>query len=424
MFVLCLGVILWPAVAYAKPNLASIKVIDQNGESVAILTTTAPTDFKVFTLNNPPRLVIDLPGTNPLQHPVSSQIQTGNFVRKVRFGQPTPGILRTVFDLRADTRILGRTFANVGNGYHLTIRFKNNLSGQTAARLPFPERTLTRSEQSNEADNALPASLRKGYQSGLKPPGINLPDLKGYGSRSVFVGSKPLAEDLPVYKPIIAIDPGHGGKDPGAISPKGLREKDVTLRYGKALRAALLKTGRYRVVMTRGDDTFIPLKERVEIARRQSADLFISIHADAHPDPDTRGFSVYTISERRARYEAQKAEKQAAKTEVIRGIDLSNESQDVRNVLISMVQRDTKNTSATFAETLVKHMGKVGKLLRRPHRSKSLAVLTGIDIPSALVELGYLTNDYEAGLLVTKKHQDRLISGMVNAIDEYYQEPL
>jgi N-acetylmuramoyl-L-alanine amidase len=221
-------------------------------------------------------------------------------------------------------------------------------------------------------------------------------------------------------KPVIVIDAGHGGKDPGATGRLGTREKDITLRYSLALKRELERTGKYKVVMTRADDRFIELGQRVSIARRYGGDVFISIHADSIANRNTRGFSVYTISESRKAAEAKKLLARSDREEVIRGASLRGESRDVKEAIIDFAQDSTKDVSDDFAATVARYLGKKIQPLRKSRREGSLAVLTGSDIPSVLIELGYLSNEYEERLLKRDDHKQKIVTSIANAINEYF----
>ena len=221
-------------------------------------------------------------------------------------------------------------------------------------------------------------------------------------------------------KPVIVIDPGHGGKDPGATGKLGTREKDITLRYSLALKRELERTGKYKVVMTRADDRFIELGQRVSIARRYGGDVFISIHADSIGNKTTRGFSVYTISESRKAAEAKKLLARSDREEVVRGANLRGESRDVKEAIIDFAQDSTKDVSDDFAATVARYLGKKIQPLRKSRREGSLAVLTGSDIPSVLIELGYLSNEYEERLLKRDDHKQKIVTSIANAINEYF----
>ena len=222
--------------------------------------------------------------------------------------------------------------------------------------------------------------------------------------------------------PLIYIDPGHGGPDPGTIGTTGTYEKDVTLAMAKELQRQLLATGRYRVKMTRDSDKFVALRPRFEMARRDHADMFISLHADANPFYSARGATVYTLSENASDSEAEALAAKENKADLIDGVDLSQQNNTVTSILIDLAQRETKNRSAAFAELLVHDMGQVTLMLRNSHRFAGFAVLKAPDIPSVLIELGYLSDAQDEALLISPLHRTKLATAMLHAIDGYYTE--
>jgi N-acetylmuramoyl-L-alanine amidase len=222
--------------------------------------------------------------------------------------------------------------------------------------------------------------------------------------------------------PLIYIDPGHGGPDPGTIGTTGTYEKNVTLAMAKELQRQLLATGRYRVKMTRDSDRFVALRPRFEMARRDHADMFISLHADANPFFAARGATVYTLSETASDSEAEALAAKENKADLIDGVDLSQQNNTVTSILIDLAQRETKNRSAAFAELLVHDMGQVTLMLRNSHRFAGFAVLKAPDIPSVLIELGYLSDPQDEALLISPLHRTKLAGAMLHAIDGYYTE--
>jgi len=221
-------------------------------------------------------------------------------------------------------------------------------------------------------------------------------------------------------KPVIVLDPGHGGIDPGTRGRLGTREKHVTLRVARIIRRKLLATGRYKVVMTRSDDTFVPLRQRIAIARKVDGDLFISFHADALSIKSFRGAAVYTLSEKASDDEAAALAKKENKADIIAGIDLGRESGDVRNILIDLAQRETMNRSIHLARFLIGDLRREIKLVRnKKHRFAGFAVLRAPDVPSVLIELGYLSNKADERLLRSSRHHAKLARAIVRAIDRY-----
>jgi N-acetylmuramoyl-L-alanine amidase len=221
---------------------------------------------------------------------------------------------------------------------------------------------------------------------------------------------------------LIALDPGHGGQDPGALGVRGTQEKGVVISVARQLQRQLLAGGQYRVILTRSSDSFVPLRERVARAQAAKADLFLSIHADSHPDPGVRGASVYTLSEAGSDREAEAlAARENRADNAVAGMKLSSQSDVVAKTLVSMVQRGTVNESNRFADTIVQTFGTQGvRLLPRSHREAGFAVLTSPDIPAALVELGYLSNVNDEKLLTVPQHQMSLGRALRASVDAYF----
>ena len=221
--------------------------------------------------------------------------------------------------------------------------------------------------------------------------------------------------------PTIVLDPGHGGKDPGAIGAHGTMEKDVNLQMAKQLKALLEATGRYKVVLTRTDDRLLPLRQRIDIARAAKADLFISIHADHTEKAELRGASVYTLSETASDAEAAAVAARENKDGVITGVDLTTQSPMVTSILIDLAQRETKNLSARFASLLTDQLGERTLVLRDSHRFAGFVVLKALDTPSVLLELGYLSNADDEAALASKRHRRVVAKAIRDAIDQYFK---
>ena len=224
--------------------------------------------------------------------------------------------------------------------------------------------------------------------------------------------------------PVIVIDPGHGGVDPGATGVSGIYEKHITLAMARELKTALEKGGRYRVHLTRDRDVFIRLRDRVAIARQYGADLFVSLHADAVQNPQIRGLSVYTLSQNASDSEAQALAEKENKADLIAGVDLSHESPDVAGILIDLAQRETMNRSAGFATELVDEVGQEMDLLGNTHRFAGFAVLKAPDVPAVLVEMGYLSNEFEEKQLRQPQYRARLAKALAKAVERYFPPSL
>lgn len=220
--------------------------------------------------------------------------------------------------------------------------------------------------------------------------------------------------------PMIVIDPGHGGQDPGAVAVSGAYEKDITLAMAKEVRRQLLATGRYRVALTRDKDVFIPLRDRPAMARAKGADLFISLHADSITGRQVRGLSIYTLSEKASDREAEMLAQRENQSDAIVGMDLSVQSADIANILIGMSQRDTMNQSRRFASLVLKNLDPNVAVLPGPLRSAGFAVLTAPDVPAILVEMGYLSHSQDAKLLGSDTHRKRMAGSLLRAVDSYF----
>ncbi len=223
-------------------------------------------------------------------------------------------------------------------------------------------------------------------------------------------------------RPLVVIDPGHGGLDSGTISPSGDNEKTIVLDFALKLRDKLEKTGKYRVAMTRTDDHFVPLGERVRFARSSQAALLISIHTDAlaHRDQEGRGATVYTLSETASDTEAGRLADAENRADLIAGVDLSAEPDDVTDILIDLAQRETKAFSMHFARTLVSEFKTSARLNKRPLKAAGFRVLTAPDVPSVLIELGFVTNPQDLKLLTSDAWRARVADSMVQAVQTFF----
>ena len=217
---------------------------------------------------------------------------------------------------------------------------------------------------------------------------------------------------------VVVIDPGHGGRMPGAEGVSGTPEKEINLALSRAIRDRLEATGRYQVIMTRDDDTHVELIDRIRIARQAAADLFLSVHANAG-GPNDRGASVWTLSD---------AAEGRTIREVLRDdpwlldVDLAEREAEVNAILIDLAHRETRNQSTSFAEAVLASVGRVTRLLPNGHRHAGFQVLLAPDVPAALLEAGYMTNREEEALLRTAEHRGRLADAIVEGIDSYFSQ--
>ena len=224
-------------------------------------------------------------------------------------------------------------------------------------------------------------------------------------------------------KRIIVLDPGHGGKDPGAIGATyKTQEKTITLSMGKELKQILQSKG-YVVYLTRENDIFIPLRQRTKIAQQRKADLFMSIHADSAYNRNATGLSIYTLSDTASDQEAAALAERENKADIIGGIDLGGNTKEVNDILISLSQTDTRNKSSKYATYLVQEMAKSVKLVKNTHRFAGFAVLKAPDVPAALLEMGYLSNRTEEANLRTPAYRRKLADAVARAVDKYFKDP-
>lgn len=262
----------------------------------------------------------------------------------------------------------------------------------------------------------LPPAARHDAEGG-DPGGLTIDLLPG--------GSSGKANNPPVLgpagRPLVVIDPGHGGRDPGAISPYGeRREKDLVLELARAMRDELLASRRVRVALTRNDDRYLIHQERYEIARRLGAGLFVSVHADAAPANDgARGATIYTLSEVASDRHAALLAAQENKSGIIGGVDMAADA-GVNRILIDLAQRESMDASADFARLLRREAGEFFPFRPEYHRFASLLVLKAPDIPSILFESGYLTNAEDAAYIQSPEGQRQIATGMRRAIEAHF----
>lgn len=254
--------------------------------------------------------------------------------------------------------------------------------------------------------------------SGLTALGLGAADAWGK-----VPAAKSVKKPAPPPRPkLVFLDPGHGGKDPGAQGIRGTQEKAVVMAIARELRRELLASGRYRVLLTRNTDNYVALRERVARAQTAKADLFLSLHADSCDNPDVRGASVYTLSEAASDREAAAlAARENRADAVVSGMKLADKDDNVARTLVAMSQRGTVNDSRRLADTIVQSFSRNGvRLLPRTHRQAGFAVLTSPDIPAALVELGYLSNPQDEKLLTVRQHQIALARALRGSVDAHF----
>ena len=407
---------LWSfSLAVAQPSVRDILVgttYDRTRVSIGVDQTVA---YQLYVYKAPDRVVVDLPSVSWTIN--SGKLpQPGGIVRSVRYGHQSEKTSRIIFDLFEPAYVANAMLVDPSgkNQHSLELEFRplsehsatfqagaspNVIAANTSANIVSLPQTNIRLANKTEAASALPMRRLSG----------DLP----------IPARRPPAPAKSAAKRVIVLDPGHGGKDPGA-SKNGIREKDITLASAKELKAALEATGRYEVHLTRSNDTYIKLRDRYEIGRKINADLFISMHADAHSQASARGASVYTLSDAASDKEAAALAQRENKSDIIAGVGATDKSDVLLNILLDLAQRETLNSSAQAAEIISEELSKTWVTKEKAHRFAGFAVLKAPDMPSLLLEMGYVTNQIDANMLRTPASRRGLIVGMVQAVDRYF----
>lgn len=375
-------------------NVDNVRIGVHPSKIRLVIDVSEVTDFRAFTLDSPYRLVIDLPNFSWQAGKVDRPAQA--MISDIRQGALMPGVSRIVFDLEKPVKI------------------------ETAFLLPQHQERPTRividykvvpKQTFNAHKSTIHGTLKiEDYENAsAEPRKAAIP----YPSEKPDTIARP--------KPLIIIDPGHGGQDPGALGGKGIYEKNIVLALAKDLRRELEKNGQYRVLMTRESDVFIRLRDRVKFARKHNGDLFVSIHADSIHKPNVRGTSVYTISKKASDAQTAKLAEKENQVDLMGGYDMVVEDEQVAFILGDFLMTDTMNQSKFFANTLVKKLRshKI-RTLQTPHRYAGFAVLKAPDIPSILIEAGFVSNREEARLLSQPSHRRKLAKAIHDGIDAYF----
>jgi N-acetylmuramoyl-L-alanine amidase len=357
------------------------------------LDKTVP--FRAFPLADPYRVVVDFPQVN-FQLPAGTGTTGRGLIKAFRYGMVMPGGSRIVFDLTGPARIANSTMLEAANGQ--------------------PPRLVLELEQVDSTGFVQPRADESRPE--LKPAIVDV----AVPAEAAIPPKPAVLTDL---RPVVVIDPGHGGIDNGTQSGSE-NEKSLVLGFGLALRDRIEKSGKYRVVMTRTDDTFIPLADRVKIARNESAALFVSIHADALPrrEGDAQGASIYTLSDRASDVEAERLAEAENKADAIGGVNLTEEPTDVADILIDLAQRETRTFSNRFARLLMGEMKSTVRMHKNPLKSAGFKVLKAPDVPSVLIELGYVSNKGDLEHLVSENWRSKTVASMAQAIDAFFAKRL
>lgn len=350
-----------------------------------VVDFTQKVDAATFTLADPYRVVVDLPQV-VFKLPAKAGETGRGLIKAFRYGLVMQGGSRIVIDTSGPVKV------------------------EKAFALP--------------AADGQPARLVLDLTATDRDTFMRNVELEHHATRTPKRASLPAVADDP--RPLIVIDPGHGGIDTGTKGPNGETEKSIVLDFAMALRKKLEQSGKYRVAMTRSDDTFIPLMERVQIARQLKASLFISIHADYLPkrEGEAHGATVYTLSDKASDAEAQRLADSENKADAIAGVDLTSEPDDVSNILIDLAQRETKTFSVQFARDAVSSLKAATRVHKSPLKAAGFVVLRAPDVPSVLVELGYVSDKADLKDLLSADWRNRTAGAIASAVDTYFSSRL
>ena len=391
----------------ANPIASDARLAGDARQTRFVLDLDKAVQFRAFVLGDPYRVVVDLPQVS-FHLPTGSGTTGRGLIKAFRYGLVMPGGSRIVFDLTGPVRIANASVLDSANGQPPRLV----LELEEVDQVSFA-RSLGVDNNGSQTKAAAP-SITVTATSPSGPPTIQPP------ATALPVGAAP-PNQAPDSRPVVVIDPGHGGVDNGTQSGGEVPEKAVVLSFGLTLRDQLEKTGKYRVVMTRSDDTFIPLDDRVRIARNQSAALFVSIHADALPrgEGDAQGATIYTLSDKASDVEAERLADTENRADAIGGVNLTDEPTDVADILIDLVRRETRAFSNRFAHLLMNDMKTATQLHKRPLKSAGFRVLKAPDVPSVLVELGYTSNRGDMGNLTSESWRVHTAEAMARAVDAF-----
>ena len=381
-------------------DAGTIKSVTTDHDKVVITFDDVVNKASVFGLAGPNRIAIDLVGAT-----VGSNDPASGAFKNVRQGQFASDTARLVLDLDYPAKVTGGSFSADGKTLTLSVistTAAGFLEWLGLGRKDFDPPELFRSKKVSKYEVSAPIG-KAGSARGLP---------KIYGPADARL-------------PLVVIDAGHGGHDPGAISPHGgAREKNVTLALAMAARDELLKSGRVRVALTRDNDSFIVLENRFAIARQLKADLFMSIHADSAENQTARGASVYTLSEVASDREAQRLASRENKSDIINGVNLGGADVNVSSILIDLTQRETMNVSAGFAKLLLREAGPNMTLRGTAHKFASFIVLKAPDMPSVLFETGFISNAEDEAFLNSAAGRQKIARSVSSAVQAHFARRL
>jgi len=406
-----------PVAALSIPVVSDVRLAGDGKQTRFILDLDKTISFRAFPLADPYRVVLDIPQVS-FQLPAGAGTAGRGLIKAFRYGLVMPGGSRVVFDLTGPARIANSYVLEAANGQPPRLVLELEEVDRTTfvqSLSPDSQPAIAAAKDVVTVATDTVATIEAKVEVAPKPAATLY-------EPAAAVDKPAAAADL---RPVIVIDPGHGGIDNGTQSGSEY-EKNLVLEFGSALRDRIEKSGKYRVVMTRTDDTFIPLADRVKIARNQSAALFVSIHADALPrrEGDAQGATIYTLSDRASDAEAERLAEAENKADAIGGVNLTEEPTDVADILIDLAQRETRTFSNRFARLLMGEMKTTTRMHKHPLKSAGFRVLKAPDVPSVLIELGYVSNKDDLEHLVSEDWRSRTVGSVAHAIDAFFAKRL
>lgn len=371
------------------PVATAARVAGDETRTRFVADLTVPVGYTVYVMANPYRVMIDLPQVS-FALPEGAGDNTRGLVTQYRYGPVDQAQSRIVLDTDGPV-LIDKAFLlkpKDGQPARIVVDIVRTSKEAFDAKLAAENDTATAeaADAASTQDEAAAETVRQ--------------------------------------RKLVVIDPGHGGIDPGAIGIKKTKEKDVVLAFGLKLRKVLQETGTIDVVMTRDDDRFLTLRERVKVARDNQADLFIAIHADTVRGQDARGATIYTLSEKASDAEAEALAHKENRADIIAGVDLEAENQEVTDILIDLAQRESKTHSLVFAKKAVAEMSPVTAFTGKPMRSAGFMVLKAADVPSVLIELGFLSSKQDETQLTSPAWQQKVAAAMGRAVEKYFATQL
>ena len=392
-----------PTLPVRLPVASDARLAGDGKQTRFVLDLDQPISVHAFALADPYRVVVDIPQVS-FQLPPGIGTGGRGLIKAFRYGLVLPGGSRIVFDLTGPAKIANASVLAAANGQPARL----------VLELEEVDRTTFVQSLAPESRPELRPAIAGTKEAA--PPISSMP---------AKLEAPAVSPSPPDTRPVIVIDPGHGGPDNGTQSGTE-SEKNLVLGFALILRDRIEKGGKYRVVMTRTDDTFIPLDDRVKFARAQSAALFVSIHADALPrhEGDAQGATIYTLSDRASDAEAERLAEAENKADAIGGVNLTAEPTEVADILIDLAQRETRTFSNRFARVLMGEMKTVTRMHKNPLKSAGFRVLKAPDVPSVLVELGYVSNKDDMEHLASENWRTRTAGSVAHAIDMFFAKRL